>query len=73
MPLYEYACQQCGHEFETLVRDGETAACPACQAERLERRLSVPARPKVTSGSLPAGGCGEGPPCGRPSCGRLRQ
>ena len=21
MPLYEYTCRQCGHEFEALVRD----------------------------------------------------
>ena len=72
MPLYEYACRKCRHEFETLVRDGEAVTCPACQAEELDRLLSVPARPQVSAGSLPLGGCGEGPPCGRPGCGRLK-
>ena len=43
MPIYEYACQACGHEFETLVLRGETTTCPSCQSEDLERLLSLPA------------------------------
>ena len=71
MPLYEYACQQCLHTFEALVNTGDQVTCPLCHAEKLERLLSVPARPKVTAGSLPVNACGEGPPCGRAGCGRL--
>jgi putative FmdB family regulatory protein len=41
MPLYEYACKECSHQFETLVRGSETPECPACHATALERRLSV--------------------------------
>lgn len=43
MPLFEYKCQACGHEFEKLVRAHvpETLACPACQSEHLERLLSA--------------------------------
>lgn len=26
MPIYEYACRSCGHEFETLVRGVEIAS-----------------------------------------------
>ena len=41
MPLYEYACKTCAHQFEALVRGSETPECPACQGTALERRLSV--------------------------------
>ena len=40
MPIYEYACRGCGHEFEQLVRTGDTPACPSCQGQDLERLLS---------------------------------
>lgn len=43
MPIYEYHCQGCGHDFETLVLKGTVPACPQCQAETLERLLSIPA------------------------------
>lgn len=41
MPLYEYRCRGCQHEFELLVRAGQIPACPACQATDLERSVSV--------------------------------
>ena len=41
MPLYEYACQECAHQFEVLVRASETPECPSCHATSLDRRLSV--------------------------------
>ena len=40
LPLYEYACRSCGKEFETLIRKGDTPACPACASTDLEKRLS---------------------------------
>ena len=40
MPIYEYACQACGNQFETLVRTGDTPACPACASTELEKLLS---------------------------------
>ena len=46
MPLYEFACQECSHTFETLVFDGERVECPECQGNQLERLLSVPAKPR---------------------------
>ena len=42
MPIYEYACDSCGHEFELLVRNAETPACPECASEALTRKLSLP-------------------------------
>ena len=43
MPIYEYKCQSCSHQFEQLVRSGTTPACPSCGATALERLLSLPA------------------------------
>lgn len=40
MPLYEYHCQACGHDFETLVRSGSTPACPQCRSTALEKIVS---------------------------------
>lgn len=40
MPLYEYHCQACGHDFETLVRAGSTPACPQCHSTSLEKIVS---------------------------------
>ena len=44
MPLFDYRCVACGHQFEVLVLRGkEPEACAACGASRLERLLSLPA------------------------------
>lgn len=71
MPLYEYQCRKCEHAFETLVFDGETVECPECHGQKLERLLSVPARPRSESSALPMAGCDTKlPPCG-PGCCRM--
>ena len=51
MPLYEYTCKKCEHSFEAFVFGGETVECPQCQSKRLQRNLSVPAKPQVAAGS----------------------
>ena len=40
MPLYEYECRHCGHQFEALVRPGHVIACAACGSGDLDRLLS---------------------------------
>jgi putative FmdB family regulatory protein len=42
MPIYEYECQTCHHQFELLVlpQTKTTMACPSCQGVDLERLLS---------------------------------
>ncbi len=42
MPIFEYVCNACGHQFEFLKLPATTAApsCPACQSPNLERLLS---------------------------------
>lgn len=41
MPLYDYKCRACGHQFEALVRDASLPVCPACQGRDLEQLLSL--------------------------------
>jgi putative FmdB family regulatory protein len=43
MPIYEYTCNDCGSEFELLIRGEEKPACPSCGRKRLTKSLSVPA------------------------------
>lgn len=43
MPIYEYMCKQCAHQFETLVRAGTAPTCVACGSTELERLFSTPA------------------------------
>ena len=41
MPLYDFHCRGCGHEFEALVRAGEEQpACPSCKGRDIERLIS---------------------------------
>jgi putative FmdB family regulatory protein len=40
MPIYEYCCETCRHEFEAFVASGTTPLCPKCGSGALERLLS---------------------------------
>lgn len=42
MPIFDYKCRECGHQFEKMVRNNEKASCPSCSATELEQLLSVP-------------------------------
>lgn len=64
MPIYEYACNMCGHEFETLVRSSTVPDCPSCRSTDLEKKLSVFATTGSTAEApVAAGPCGS---CGHP-------
>jgi putative FmdB family regulatory protein len=65
MPIYEYACNQCGQEFETLIRSDTVPGCPNCHSTSLEKKLSVFATAGSTAEPAPAyaGPCGS---CGHP-------
>lgn len=44
MPIFEYGCSSCGHEFELLLRrSSEPARCPSCGSDDLAKRFSLPA------------------------------
>ncbi len=71
MPIYEYACNKCGHEFETLVRSGAVPDCPNCRSTELAKKLSVfatagSAADPVSTAAGPCGTCGH--PDGPGSC-----
>jgi len=68
MPLYEFACRNCGRHFEFLTREGQSPHCPACESTDLEKRLSVFAVSAGSSGGFEADAAGG--PCG--SCGDPR-
>ncbi|MEM7411943.1 MAG: zinc ribbon domain-containing protein [Myxococcota bacterium] len=42
MPIYEYACDNCGHEFEVEQRmsDDPVKKCPVCEALKVKRLIS---------------------------------
>jgi putative FmdB family regulatory protein len=41
MPIYEYCCEKCGKEFETLVMGSkDKPACPKCGGKKVKRMLS---------------------------------
>jgi len=40
MPIYEYTCNACKKEFETLVLGSDTPTCPGCDSHDLSRLLS---------------------------------
>lgn len=42
MPIYEYACAACGHEFEEWQKmsDPPVRVCPKCKKKKVERLIS---------------------------------
>ena len=42
MPIYEYRCGDCGHEFETIQKISEAplTQCPACEHQALQKKVS---------------------------------
>lgn len=43
MPIYEYVCNECGHELEALQKmsDSPLTDCPACARPALKKRISA--------------------------------
>jgi putative FmdB family regulatory protein len=65
MPIFEYLCKECDHQFEALVYGSEKAECPRCHSKKLTPQLSVFAvsAKASQSASAPTGACGT---CGDP-------
>ena len=41
MPIYEYRCGECSHQFEKLVRaQGTEAKCPECGSGQVTKLVS---------------------------------
>lgn len=63
MPLYEYACNQCGTLFEKMVRMSEASqkpACPHCGSTHTNKQLSKIA---ITSSGGAAASSSSGSSC----------
>ena len=43
MPIYEYACRACEHEFESLQKMSDPALtdCPECKSAELVKKISA--------------------------------
>ena len=71
MPIYEYECRDCRHDFELLVHAGTSPVCPACRSVSLQKRISafaVGGGGAATAASAPqaCGTCGD--PRGAGAC-----
>lgn len=44
MPIFDYQCQACGHEFETIqkISDDALTDCPQCGKPELKKMVSAP-------------------------------
>lgn len=45
MPMFDFICTECGHEFERIVKIDAKTECPQCGAAA-EKQISAPAKPK---------------------------
>jgi putative FmdB family regulatory protein len=43
MPIYEYACPDCGHKFDEIQKftDAPIAVCPKCAATNVKKLISA--------------------------------
>lgn len=64
MPIFEYICQDCHHEFEALVRSDTVPECPRCHSVQLVKQLSVFAAAAAGPAPALARPCGT---CGNPN------
>ncbi len=71
MPIFEYVCRNCQHQFELIVNGSATPQCPSCESKKLEKQLSVftAGGKSYAKSELPAAACGTcGDPRGPGSC-----
>ena len=55
MPIYEYHCDRCDHEFEKLVfNSSEKISCPKCKGKKVNRMMSA-FDPKIAGRRLAVG------------------
>ena len=61
MPIFEYLCEKCNHEFEELILSSEDSPpqCPQCHSKKVEKLMSASSfRPQ----GIPTGSGGFTPP-----------
>jgi putative FmdB family regulatory protein len=40
VPIYDFKCLDCGHQFEALILKSQPS-CPSCQSQKLEQQISL--------------------------------
>ena len=76
MPIFEYLCEDCGNQFEKLVRrsasESDGVACPSCGQKHLKQQFSTFAahangasQSQDSMPSCPSGMCQTPGLCGR--------
>jgi putative FmdB family regulatory protein len=66
MPIYEYVCDHCEHEFEKLIfNSSEKIECPKCKGKKVDKKMSafafsINGNFKSTAGSSSCGTCSSG-------------
>jgi len=63
MPIFEFHCEQCDHEFEVLTRSGQDPECPECHSTELRKKWSTFAA-QGAEAKPSGGGHAHGPGCG---------
>jgi len=41
MPIFEYHCDKCKKDFETIVFGKEKPACPSCRSKKVSKLMSA--------------------------------
>jgi putative FmdB family regulatory protein len=70
MPIFEYACDDCGAKFEQLVRrsaEADAVRCPGCGQDHLTTQYSTFAARAGSAKSTAPAECGSGM-CGTNYC-----
>ncbi len=60
MPIYEFKCASCGHQFEELILghlDMSEICCPKCSKKEVQRLLSVFSGCGTSSGESSGASC----------------
>lgn len=64
MPIFEFVCRKCSHQFEEILTlaelTAEATACPSCRSANVERCFSLFATSGSTSGGASGGGAAGG-------------
>lgn len=77
MPIYEYKCDKCGHEFEEIVfgTGGGDVKCPACSSDKTGKLMSCcrhknggAGDPLGSAPAMPSGGGGGCSGCSGGDC-----
>ncbi len=57
MPIFQYRCERCGHEFEMLVFGSQKVSCPACESEDVKKKPSLFGMSGVENPAPSGSGC----------------